>query len=194
MPERSSLAAWHRAGLDFQMVALNGTLQMLNERKGPVFTFALHPLRVEPSHRLSRQFGSDRFCVLGMSGLGPESLPSYLKTHAVVARATIVKWLIDTGHHFLGRTWRAFYTNPTKSKSLKSDQPKFRVYFFAENGTGFRQVQRNGESDAHLLERPQMSVRELIQWFMPTKPNESPPALKFFARLALGMPFAIASI
>lgn len=191
MPERSSLTAWHRAGLDFEKVALTGTLKILNEPKGTVFAFALHPLRVESSHRLSRQFGSDRFCVIGMSGLGPESLPLYLKAHAATAYRAIIKWLIDTEHHFLGRTWRAFYTSLIKNKSLRSDKPKHRVYFFAENGTGFRQGPRIGETDPRVLDRPRVSVRELIQWFMPTKLNESQPVLKFFARLALGTTFVI---
>ena len=198
MPERSSVSAWHRAGIDFDKVALTGTFKLLDQRKGPVYQIAFHPLKMESSNRLSRQFGSDRFCVFTMLGLGPDSLPSYLKADATSAREAIIKWLIETEHYFMGRTWRAFYTKPeiSKKKALKnpSEKPKYRIYFFAEDGAGFRQGPRTGEVDPRVVDRPRMSVSHLIQWFMPTKLNESQPTLKFFARLALGVSSTVPTV
>ena len=192
MPERSSRAAWDRAGKDFQGVALTGKLNILDQQKGGVFEFSLHPLKAEPSYLLSRQFGSDRFSVFGIPGLDRDGLPAYLKSSAGPARKAIVKWLVESDHHFLGRTWRALLTKPDGSKrgqkALKSKEKKirFRVYFFAENGLGFRQGPRRGESDPRLLDRPSMSRDDLIEWFMSAKLNQDQPCLKFYARLLLG--------
>ena len=191
-PERSSLAAWDRAGSNFEGVALTGKLGLLDQRKGPCFEFHLNPLKVEPSYRLSRHFGSDRFCVLGMPGLSPDGLPSYLKQYHTSAREAIVTWLVETDHKFLGRTWRAFYTKPDASKKKRMrngmKDSRFRIYLFAEDGLGFRGRERRGEADPRLLDRPRTSVKELIEWFMPFKANLNQPSLKFFARLALGLP------
>ena len=192
MPERSSPTAWDRAGKDFQGVALTGKLSILDQQKGAMFEVSLNPLKAEPSYRLSRQFGSDRFSVLGMPGLDRDGLPTYLKSSAGPAREAIIKWLVESHHHFLGRTWRAFYTKPDVSrrrqKAQKSNEEKTRnrVYFFAENGLGFRQGPRRGEPDPRLLDRPSMSVKDMIEWFMPAKMNEDQSCLKFYARLSLG--------
>lgn len=192
MPQRSSLAAWDRAGSKFEGVALTGKLMMLDQQKGPCFEFHLSPLKLEPSYRLSRHFGSDRFCVLGMPGLGPEGLPSYLKKYHTSVRETTTKWLVEEDHRFLGRTWRAFYTKPdvSKKKGVRNSMrdSRYRIYFFAEDGAGFRDRDRRSEADPRLLDRPRIPVKELIEWFMPFKANLNQPSLKLFARLALGRP------
>ena len=192
MPERSSRIAWDRAGKDFQGVALTGKLNILEQQKGAIFELSLLPLKAEPSYRLSRQFGSDRFSIFGMAGLDRDGLPTYLKSRADLAGQVIEKWLRESEHHLLGRTWRAFYTKPDVSKrrqkvpKSKEDKIRFRVYFFAENGLGFRQGPRRGEPDPRLLDRPFMSVEDLIEWFMPAKMNKDQSCLKLFARLSLG--------
>lgn len=190
VPERSSLAAWDRAGSKFEGVALTGKLKMLDQQKGPCFEFNLNPLKQEPSYRLSRRFGSDRFCVLGVPGLGPENLPSYLKQYHTSAREAISNWLVDARHRFLGRTWRAFYTKPDVSKKKRvrnsMTDSRYRIYLFAEDGVGFRDRERPGEVDPRLPDRPRTTVKDMVEWFMPFKANLSQPSLKFFARLALG--------
>ena len=191
IPERSSLVAWDRASSDFEGVALTGKLKLLDQPKGQVFEVQLHPLKLEPSYRLSRQFGSDRFCVLGMPGLGLEDLPSYLKQCHISAREMIINWLVDTDHKFLGRTWRAFYTKAesSKNKGKRHDMntSRFKIYLFAEDGVGFRDSTKRGESDPRLLDRPRITLREMMEWFLPFKANPNQPLLKFFARLALGV-------
>ena len=191
IPERSSLVAWDRASSNFEGVALTGKLKFLDQPRGQVFQVQLQPLKSEPSYRLSRQFGSDRFCVLGLPGLGPEDLPSHLKQYNTIARETISKWLVDTDHKFLGRTWRAFYTKAegSKRKGTRKDMKtsRYRIYLFAEDGVGFRDNKRHGEPDPRLLDRPRMTVREMMEWFLPFHSNLYQPSLKFFARLALGV-------
>ena len=191
MPDRSSPHAWDRASSDFEGVALTGRLTLLDQLKGPCFDFELSPLKLEPSYRLSRQFGSDRFCVLGLPGLAEEDLPSHLKRYHTSAREVIINWLVDTNHEFLGRTWRAFYTKHEDSKRKGTRKvvkdSRFRVYLFAEDGFGFRDGTRHGEADPRLLDRPRTTVREMMEWFMPFHANLNQPLLKFFARLALGV-------
>lgn len=192
MPERSSLAAWDRAGSKFEGVALTGKLMLLDQQKGPCFEFRLSPLKLESSYRLSRHFGSDRFYVLGMPGLDPQGLPSYLKKYHTPVREAITKWLVEEDHNFLGRTWRAFYTKPddSKKKGMRDSMrdSRYRIYLFAEDGAGFRDRERHGEVDPRLLDRPRKPVKDMIEWFMPFKANLYQPSLKFFARLALGRP------
>ena len=191
VPERSNLVAWDRAGSKFEGVALTGKLNLLAQQKGPCFEFHLNPLKLEPSYRLSRQFGSDRFCVLGMPGLGPESLPSYLRGYHTSARETIINWLVDTDHMLLGRKWRVFYTKPdaSKKKGMRNGvkDSRYRIFFFAEDGAGFRDGARCGEADVRLLDHPRKTIRDLLEWFMPFRANPNQPSLKFFARLALGL-------
>ena len=191
IPERSSLVAWDRASSNFEGVALTGKLSLLDQPRGQVFQVQLHPLKLERSYRLSRQFGSDRFCVLGLPGLGPEDLPSHLKKHHTAAREMISNWLVDTEHKFLGRTWRAFYTKAegSKRKGTRNDTniSRYRIYLFAEDGIGFRDGNNHGESDPRLLDRPRMTVREMMEWFLPFQNNLGQGLLKFFARLALGL-------
>jgi len=126
-----------------------------------------------------------------LPGLGPENLPAYLKQDPAPIREAIIKWLIETEHHLLGRTWRAFYTKPdtSKRKALKGNVnlTRYRVFFFAEDGVRFRYGRHSGELDPRILDRPQMSVRDLIEWLMPAKMNEKQLGLKFFARLAIGL-------
>lgn len=192
MPQRSSPTAWYRAGKDFQGVALTGKLNMLDQQKDGMFEFSLNPLKAESSYRLSRQYGSDRFAVFSLPGLDRDNLPTYLKSNARPTFEAIFNWLKESNHQFLGRTWRAFYTKPDASKKRqkgmksKEDNTRFRVYFFAENGPGFRQGSRRGEPDPRLLDRPFMSVSDMVEWFMPAKVNEDQYCLKFYARLALG--------
>ena len=189
VPERSSLAAWDRAGSDFEGVELSGKLTWLDQQKGPCLNFQLSPLKLDTSYRLSRKFGSDRFFVVGMPKLDPGYLPSYLKTNHTSALEAITRWLVDTNHNFLRRTWRAF--NARMDKKIRARDKKrenlCRIHLFAEDGVGFRDAERSGEADPRFLDRPRMAVGDMIEWFMPFKANLKQPSLKFFARLALGL-------
>ncbi len=194
LPERSSSIAWAKAGENFERVSLSGRLKFTDQTNGPVFDLTLNPLKIDSSYRLARRFGHDRFCVIGIPSIGPEGLPSSLKPNnaaALVVREAIIKWLVQRAHLFLGRTWRAFFVKPEGRKTKKGiksspNDIRFRIYFFAEDGAGFRCEPVKGEVDPRMPNHAPMSVKELVEWFMASKNNADQPALKFFSRLALG--------
>ena len=191
LPDRSSATAWTEAGNDFSGISLSGKLVYLDSPKGPPFRLRFFPLRVKPSYRLSRKFGADRFLVIAIPGLGPDSLPTYLKASAVSVREAIVEWLATKQHKVLGRTWRAFFTKPEATNKgqktrIKSEESRFNIHLFAEDGMYFRQGPPTGELDPRRPDRPRMSVKEMLEWFVPLKANQHQPCLKLFARLALG--------
>ena len=192
LPEKSSQVAWSRAAEGFKGVGLGGRLQFLQRPNGPVFGFSLHPLKIEASYRLARKFGHDRFCVIQIPGLGSDSLPPYLKPDQVAAREVIIKWLVETKHNFLGRTWRAYYVksegtrkSQRRTKKVTSDA-KYRIHLFAEDGVNFRQESFQGEIDPRGLIHTRVSIKGLVDWFMLSESNLDQPALKFFNRLGLG--------
>jgi len=193
MPQRSSSQAWDRSGSNFEGVSLGGSLIFSDDTTGLVFKLSLNPLRIETSYRLARQFGSDRFSIFRFPGLGPESLPSYMKSLLPKARETILKWLACTKHEFLGRIWRFFYVKPEASKKITKGRKKvskdtlFRVYLFAEDGVDFSLESPSGEVDTRKRNHHPVSVEDMLKWFMPFKINENQPALKLFARIALGV-------
>jgi len=192
LPERSSLAAWGKAAEDFKGVGLAGRLKFLEQPSGPVFELSLHPLKLESSYRLAGKFGHDRFCVILLPSLGPESLPPYLKCIQVAARTITIKWLVETEHHFLGRCWRAYYVKPESArksqKGTKSNSDaRYRVNLFAEDGVDFRDKSARGELDPRKPTHSRMTVKELIEWHMSSKINSYQPVLKFFARIGLGL-------
>lgn len=159
---------------------------------GPLFDFKLNPLKLESSYRLSRKFGSDRFCVLSLPGLGSEDMPAYLRSDHAAVRERIINWLVSSEHCFLGRRWRAFFTKTiTTKKRMKLSRnllndARYRIYFFAEDGAGFTPNGHTGEKDPRRPSHQRMTVEQLIQWFMPLKLNQHQPSLKLFARLTLG--------
>ena len=194
MPERSSLLSWSRAGESFEGVALSGDLKFIEQQGSPIFEFRLKPLKIEQSYRFSRRFGSDRFCAISIPGIDSGDLPSYLKHDPCKARETIVKWLIDTTHYFLGRSWKVFFVKPdegnrkTKRKNQDSfNEAKYRIFFFAEDGDDFKQEGQFGELDPRKPDHSPMTVQDLIQWFMPASENTNQSSLKFFDRLRLGL-------
>lgn len=201
MPDKSSTAAYIKAGQTFEGVALTGTLKFREQRGGPVFSFQLEPLKIEASYRLSRRFGSDRFCTIIMPGISSEDLPAYLNSDPTAARKNISKWLINTTHSFLGRSWRAFYVTPYKAvKKVKKgyqssfNEPVYRVFLFAEDGYDFKRNGQTGEIDPRKTDHSPMTVKNLINWFMPATENQNQMSLKFFSRLALGVSKTIPAV
>lgn len=199
MPERSSRAAWNRAE-NFNGVSLSGGLAFGD--KPNVFRFTLNPLRIERTYRLGRQFGNDRFCILSFPGLASSDLPQNLRSDPVATRQALITWLTETSHQFLGRSWRAFLPKPAPMKrGSRLGQPpqandRFRIHMFAEDGPGFRTENQVGETDprAGISIHKKLSRQQLLEWFMPAKLNRHQPALKFFARLQLGVSKTIPTV
>ena len=193
IPERSSIAAWNRTLTSYDCVALTGSLAFSERPFESLFNFNLKPLKLEPSYRLSRKFGGDRFCIITIPPIEPNDVPIHLKESHNVVRRTLVRWLVDTDHHFLGRKWRAFYVKPEPTKrssgilQKKPVKPGFRAFFFAEDGNDFLCNATNGEADPRKPNHRAMTVAKLIEWFMPPKANTQQLCLKFFSRLALAV-------
>ena len=199
MPERSSRAAWSRAE-DFNGVSLSGGLAFAD--KPNIFRFTLNPLRVERTYRLGRELGNDRFCILSFPGLSSSDISQSLRSDPVATRQALITWLTETSHQFLGRSWRAFL--PKSAPMKRGSRPgqasqandRFRIHMFAEDGPGFRSEEQLGETDPRAGSRlhKKMTRQQLLEWFMPAKLNRRQPALKFFARLQLGVSKTIPTV
>lgn len=193
MPERSSTAAWKRAGTSYDCVGLTGGLKFSEHPNEPLLNFDLKPIKLESSYRLSRKFGGDRFCIITMPGMEHSDLPKHTKGSQSVVRQAVIKWLVGTDHHFLGCKWRVFYVKPESSrKAARKGQKKptrlgYRIFFFAEDGHNFFKEAGMGEPDPRKLSHRPMSTANLIEWFMPPKQNPDQTCLKLFARLALAV-------
>ncbi|KAL8699502.1 MAG: hypothetical protein Q9224_001379, partial [Gallowayella concinna] len=193
LPEKSSLVAWKQSEEDFKGVALTGVLKFVEQPGNGLFEFKLNPLKIEPTYRLARRFGYDRFFILSIPSFETKHLPSHVRADPK-ARETIVSWLVRSEHSFLGRKWRAFYVKPEDRKSGASspvglNDSKYRVYLFAESGNDIQTQthSKGGERDPRLSNYQPKSRSELIEWLMPAKVNREQRALKFFARLAIGV-------
>ncbi len=187
MPEKSSLAAWKQSAQDFKGVALTGSLTFVEQPGDQVFDFRLHPLKLEPTYRLARRFGNDRFFILSFPGIDQKDLPAHLACDPD-ARNAILDWLVNSEHCFLGRKWRAFYVKPESNRKAGC-KPSYRIYFFAESGFDFQPEQTFGEQDPRVFNHLPMTRRDVIDWFMPSIQNRNQRVLKFFTRLTLGSYF-----
>ncbi|MCJ1438921.1 hypothetical protein MMC27_008311 [Xylographa pallens] len=196
MPEKSNAVAWSRAENDPEKVVFAGDLKFSDDIRRPIFQLQLKPLEADKSYRLARKFGGDRFFVLGLPGLTERELPSYLRNEAGSVRSAIISWLLETEHHFLDRTWRAFFVRPhsTSTKVRKAKISSFnsirhRIYMFAVDGRGFRRRSRLTRSSiANEAGHVAMTKEELLEWIIPFEQNAHQSCLKLFARIALGKP------
>ncbi|KAL8711460.1 MAG: hypothetical protein Q9220_004118 [cf. Caloplaca sp. 1 TL-2023] len=199
IPEKSSLAAWKRSHHDFKGVAMGGCLTFAEESSNRVFDFVLNPLHLEPTYRLARKFGHDRFFVLSIPDLELRQLPSHLRSDPD-ARKAIIHWLFRSEHCFLGRKWRAIYIKPESNRRRVAgshDRPhgsRYRVYLFAVSGSDAGPSGFSGGRDPKSFNHPILTPKELVEWFMPMRENRNQKALKFFARLAIGFSQTIPSV
>ena len=192
LPERSSLVAWDRALDNWEDVAIAGKLKFLDHRDGPVFEFCLRPLKVESSYRLARKYGHDRFCTMLGPSLNRDSFPSYLKQSHITARKTILKWLVETEHTFLRRTWRALFVKSEATRKAQKgtrndhNDARYRITLFAEDGVDFRHGDARGEIDTRRPTHSCFTIEQVLEWFMSSSMNSDQLALKLFSRLAMG--------
>ncbi|KAL8973519.1 MAG: hypothetical protein Q9197_002229 [Variospora fuerteventurae] len=206
LPEKCSPAVWKRSEQGFKGVALTGSLKFLDQPGDRVFDFQIHPLKIEPTYRLARKFGYDRFFILRIPSIDTNDLPCHLQSDSD-AREAILEWLLHTEHSFLGRKWRAFYVKP-ESNRKPGVGSFYRVYLFAESGRDFQAVERpsavqaaprlgvatGSEQDPRMFNHLSMTRGELIEWFMPARANREQRALKFFSRLALAVSQTTSSV
>ena len=196
MPEKSNTEAWSRAENDPENVVFAGDLKFSDDIRRPIFRLQLKPLKTDRSYRIARKFGGDRFFILGIPGLAGRELPRYLRGEADSVRSAIISWLLETEHHFLDRTWRAFFVKPqsTSTKVSKAKMNSFnsirhRIYMFAIDGRGFkRQSRLTRSSNTNEGGRVAMTKEELLEWIIPFEQNAHQSCLKLFARISLGKP------
>lgn len=196
MPERSRNEAWEKAETESQAVVFSGDLSFSEKFGGPIFDFRLKPMRKDKSNRLSRKFGGDRFLILNIPGFTAKELPPVLRADPTGVRDSLISWLLETDHRFLGRIWRAFLvkqqqmSTDVRKKNMGSfNAVKHRVFLFAVDGDCFRR--RSGRSIHKAALRKcyyAITVHELLEWFMPIELNSDQSCLKLFARLNLGRP------
>lgn len=192
LPEQSNIQAWK--GAEGPGIALTGELSYCEKPGGAVFSYHLNPLKLEKSHRLARKYGADRFIILGIPGLSPQDLPSYLKKDMDVVRSRILDWLVHIRHSLLGRKWKAFFVKQKPStKSHRRDQQdskniRHRIYLFAEDGEGFitREAAAKMFGSGPKLAHKVLTINEMLDWVLPSSKNKEQSILKLFARLALG--------
>lgn len=184
-PASVSIKAWEGsldpASLLFdQHVVYSASLDFTNIKAEPL-RLTLQSPKVEQSHRLGRQFGSDRFLELLVPSPDNSNLPQYLKKDESFFE-DLIQWLTGAPHAFCGRHWRPFYTKdggarePVKDLSFGQEKKKVyqnRVYFFAEHGTGLSHV------PLHLM----------LHWLLDFKQaeNRRQPVLKLFQRIAIAL-------
>ena len=202
MPERCSHGAWEKADLRFDEVEMSGRLIIDDGSTAlkPLLRITLNPLIIERSYRQARHFGGDRFLIVNFPGLEAKALPQSLKAKGDELREVLTKWLVETNHHFLGRTWRAFFLKqdrPVKSRRLSSrtmNKDRFKIFMFAEDGPGYKTAPTVGEADPRQPNHQSMSVQDMLEWFVPAESNRKEPALKLFARLQLAVSKTVPTI
>ncbi|KAL8961899.1 MAG: hypothetical protein Q9193_001615 [Seirophora villosa] len=206
MPEKCRSAAWKRSEQGFKEVVLSGSLTLLDQPGEQVFNFKINPLKIEPTYRLARKFGDDRFFILSIPSIDTNDLPRHLHSDPN-AREAILEWLLHSEHSFLGRKWRAFFVKP-ESNRKPGVGLSYRVYLFAESGHDFQAerrpssthaasrfgANRGSEQDPRKFNHLPMTRGELIEWFMPANENRNQRALKFFSRLALAVSQTTSSV
>lgn len=196
LPEKPSIKAWNAAIRRFEgdrhseAVILSGSLDWREKGESGIFKLRLNPLKVDRTCRFYRRFGSDRFLSITMPF--PSQPPSHLSLKDQVSlREALTDWLVDSNHHLLNRTWKAFYVDDFKNKSKsKTGKPMVRVDFFAVDGLDFTTRLSpptlspiNESSESHT----RMTVDQLLQWHIPLEDNRSQTDCKLFNRIGLAL-------
>lgn len=181
-------------------MSLSGELKYSDKAGGPLFNFELRPLKLDASYRLARKYGGDRIFTVSLPGLDLDDLPKYLRDSSNIVRNKIVKWIVDQDHYFLGRRWRAFYVKLEARKSRDrrqpktTSEPKYRIFMFAEDGDDFRRKEARGEIDTRRSFHIAVTVRDMMDWFMPAVYNRDKRCLQLFSRFALAVSSTVPTV
>ncbi|KAF5965753.1 RNA-dependent RNA polymerase 2 [Fusarium coicis] len=207
LPPACDRAAWDAAFGSFashdKAVVLAAEFVCNTEDTGQLYRLKLQPPRLELGHRLARRFGADRFLEVIMPSPTSRDAPDVIKQDPQGANK-IIKWLTESFHYFLGRSWAAFYTREAK-KSIKDPRPPHksltimqeRVYFFATDGINFRIPMSQFpplEEATSLGYRTKMRRCDLLNWAINIEQNSSQPVPKLFSRLALSLSKTVPTI
>ncbi|KJZ76383.1 hypothetical protein HIM_04112 [Hirsutella minnesotensis 3608] len=204
LPIRSEDEAWNLALRTFQSkgdgVTLSAALVVRTHDTGPLMELRLNPMKTEVAHRLGHRFGGDRFLEVNMPS--PRSLQKDFPCFDNVY-VRFIRWLVrdQSNHHFLGRTWSAFFTREPKAKPQSGGKQKIqeRVYFFAVNGNTFKAPASPGMvpplDEATTPETRTTFTREgLLNWAISMQESSKQPFPKLFSRIALCLSRAIPTV
>ncbi|KAH7044593.1 RNA dependent RNA polymerase-domain-containing protein [Macrophomina phaseolina] len=196
--EESSPEAWsaaeatfeHHSSKAFENVTLRGLLSFNGTTRGPLFKIRLQSLQTEKdSCRFQRAFGGDRFLYLETPPLKNGNVPGHLKGQEQNIADRFEDWLTCERKEFLGREWEVIHVEPfaSKKQSLQRQHTEtrgYRVILFATKGCDIdtRKPRKIRSGIRH-----EMTVFDLINWFMPLAKNSHQPYLKAFARISLGL-------
>lgn len=186
---RESRKAWSAAEKDFEGYTFKGKLTFNADKNGPLFNLRLDTLQSLPSCRFQRAFGADRFLYL--------SVPSFLKLPPHITGQTqhvlqgFQEWMLRE-HTFLGRKWRVYFVDP-KSDKKSTNRPEgpfgLKIVLFATSGCDI--LPKSDHSKGlrnhmyHSL-KPELTIYEIINWFIPLKLNAGMTFCKAYSRLELG--------
>lgn len=186
---RESRKAWSAAEKDFEGYTFKGKLTFNTDKNGPLFNLRLDTLQSLPSCRFQRAFGADRFLYL--------SVPSFLKLPPHITGQTqhvlqgFQEWMLRE-QTFLGRKWRVYFVDPNSGKK-STNRPEgafsLKIILFATSGCDI--LPKSDHSKGlrnhmyHSL-KPELTIYEIINWFIPLKLNAGMTFCKAYARLELG--------
>ncbi|KAF4444402.1 hypothetical protein F53441_11126 [Fusarium austroafricanum] len=200
LPQACDRAVWDAAFGSFasqdKTIVLAAEFVYNTEDSGPLYRLKLQPPRLELGHRLARRFGADRFMEIIMPSPTSKDAPEIIKRDAH-GPDKVIKWLTESLHYFVGRSWAPFYTRDYK-KSIKDPRSPYkpmvimqeRVYFFAMDGINFRLPENQFpslEEATSLGHRTKMRRCDLLNWAVNIEQNASQPVPKLFSRLALSL-------
>ncbi|EXK40988.1 hypothetical protein FOMG_04545 [Fusarium oxysporum f. sp. melonis 26406] len=207
LPAACDRAVWDAAFGSFasqdKVVVLAAEFVCNAEDTGQLYQLKLQPPRLELGHRLARRFGADRFLEVIMLSPTSRDAPDVIKQDPQGANK-VIKWLTESFHYFVGRSWAAFYTREA-NKSIKDPRPPHksltimqeRVYFFATDGINFRVPMSQFpplEEAISLGHRTKMRRCDLLNWAINIEQNSSQPVPKLFSRLALSLSKTVPTI
>lgn len=190
LPRRSSAKAWEDSSRRCEYVNLKAELHFNEKSNEPLFKLLIEPIEWDKTCRFQYAFGGDRFLYLLLPVL---KLPNGLKTQPVDLEPRLLEWMKGP-KKFLGREWEVMHVEPHKAKSKaarKSRQYSYRIVLFATKGYDI--LPKHGSESCKCLKpslKPEVTLDDLINWFMPLQKNGGQSFCKAFARLDLGRLFS----
>lgn len=190
LPWSGSKRAWSAAEADFENISMKGKLIFSSLNTGPLFQLRLEPLQTEKSCRFQRAFGGDRFLYLDVPSVRKIRDHSRLRQQEEYFQQRYSEWLLAE-KCFLGRKWRVLRLETKKSTKVthrSENESGQRIVLFATEG--YKILPKVGTFGHGVTlgysQRPETTLKELIDWFLPIDRNSQQPFCKAYARLDLG--------
>lgn len=197
LPKRSSAKAWDDPSSRCEYMNLKAKVTFNDETNSRQSLFQLHidPIELDKPCRFQHAYGGDRFLYLFLPDLELKDEPSYLtRAQKPTLIYRLQQWL-DKEKCFLGRIWEVIHVEAVKEKSkVKRKERKFsyRIILFATKGYDILPKMAMGPVTDYTQclkpsSRPETTIEEIMNWFMPLLKTSYQPYCKAFARLDLGI-------